>query len=150
MSKNPINTAAPINPTAPAAPVIPVPVVEPAAPVQSAPTAAQVVDALLAARGTDVHTAYQIHVIANLVFEITGVERDGKIYQIAPQKVYNVTKNDRAKKVARGEAERFTSNEARAIILDKLISRSGGVAASERIDKDSLKAQALAALKPKA
>jgi hypothetical protein len=106
-------------------------------------TPAEAINAVMSTVTSDSNTAYSIMVLANLIFEILEIEKDGQIYQITPQKVYNKTKSLRASK---GEHARFTKDEVAKIVGD-LVSSGGGVRAGERIDRASVKAQAMKALK---
>jgi len=96
-------------------------------------------------------TAYQIHVVANLAFEILGItviDRDGveQVKQIAPQYVYNKTKSLRAIK---GQDARFDLDEVRDVVASIVGgTRLGGTMSSkDRLDKNALRANALKALK---
>jgi hypothetical protein len=114
------------------------------------PTADQVVEALLAQFAeSSMLTAYQIHVVANLAFEILGItviDRDGveQVKQIAPQYVYNKTKAIRASK---GQDARFDLDEAANVISSIVGGTKSTVTSKDRIDTNALRAQALKALK---
>lgn len=124
--------------------------VEPAQLVNEVPSADLVIEALLEQfKTTETLTAYQIHVVANLAFEILNVRNsDDEIKQIAPQYVYNKTKSIRAAKVAQGaDAARFELDEVRDV-LNSIVGGTKTITSSkDRLNKDALRANALKALK---
>jgi hypothetical protein len=108
-------------------------------------TSAQAIDAILGQfKADDRVTAYQVAQIAEAALEVLGVT-----VKISTQPVYNATKGERA--VALTE----TNGESQAMrvavikpIVAKLVAKGLGqaVGGGKRIDKDALKASAMAAL----
>jgi hypothetical protein len=96
-------------------------------------------------------TAYQIHVLANLGFQILQIEdpkKPGETMSIRPQAVYNATKSIRAKAEAEQGDQSIAFEDAEKVLV-KLLGRSGGVKAGERLDKAAILANAMKALTTK-